>query len=101
MGAVTDDGALRIVIPESDTDDFQSVTGTLIETASVLPNTRQVIDGEGTRIITIARGDTQRYPEIGEKIRRLTHRYEQLVEHRDELERQLDDTDWDEYHDLD
>lgn len=72
--------ALHIVIPEHDDSQLTTVTTILIETATVLPNTRQSIHDNGTRVLHVAEGDLQRHPEIAEEIRELTHEYEQLLE---------------------
>ena len=80
VAVVSATSALHIVISEHDDSDITAVTSTLIETATVLPNTRQFIDEEGARVLHIAQGDLEHYPELAEKIRRLTHEYERLLE---------------------
>lgn len=80
MAVLSATSALNIVIPEHDDSEITAVTSTLIETATVLPNTRQFINDNGTRILYVAEGDLQRYPEIAEEIHRLTHDYERLLD---------------------
>jgi hypothetical protein len=79
-------------------NDAEAVMGTLIETASVLPNTSTSLSENGARVVAITRGDARRYDDIVEKVRRLTHRYERLIERRERAENQSADADFDDYH---
>ena len=74
---------LTIVIPNRDSEEFDAITSTLVEKASVLPNTRMMLDDEETRVIVIDEGDAKRWPDVVEDLHRLTCEYEKLVEKRD------------------
>jgi hypothetical protein len=76
--------ALHIVVSEHHDSQLTTVTSILIETATVLPNTRQSIHNNGTRVLHVAEGDLRRHPELAEEIRELTHEYEQLLEEQEE-----------------
>ncbi|WP_424014790.1 hypothetical protein ACOZ35_01855 [Halorubrum xinjiangense] len=78
--------------------DFEAVTGTLVETASVLPNTSMGIAQDGSRAVAITCGGGRRYDDIVEKVRRLTHRYERLIVRRERAQNQSADADFDDYH---
>lgn len=68
--------AFRIYIPIEDAESYPTVTSTLIETASVLPNTQQMMDDVGNRQILIARYDEQRWPHLVQEVRQITNQYE-------------------------
>lgn len=78
------DSALHIVVSEHDNSHLTTVTIILVETATVLPNTRQSIHDNGTRVLHVAEGDLRRHPELAEEIRELTHEYEQLLSEHEE-----------------
>lgn len=74
---------LTVVIPDHDSEEIDAITSTLVEKASVLPNTRMMMDDEETRIVVIDRSDANRWPDIVEGIHQLTCEYEKLAEKRD------------------
>jgi hypothetical protein len=71
------------MIPDHDSEDTDAITSTLVEKASVLPNTRMMMDDEETRIVVIDRSDANRWPDIVGDIHQLTSEYEKLAEKRD------------------
>lgn len=74
---------LTVVIPDHDSAEIDAITSTLVEKASVLPNTRMMMDDEETRIVVIDRSDAKRWPDVVEDIHQLTCEYEKLAEKRD------------------
>lgn len=73
-----------IVIPDGDSEDFDAITSTLVETASVLPNTRMTMEDGETRVVIVSEADAKRWPDLVEDMRQLTHEYEKLIEKRDD-----------------
>jgi hypothetical protein len=79
------DVVLRIVIYADDSDNvvLEQVIDSITETASVLPNTKSDLNDEGTRLISIVRGDAYRWPHIVDKLVNRVEWYEDLVAQRD------------------
>lgn len=68
--------AFRVYIPIEDSESYPAITDTLIETASVLPNTRQMMDEAGNRQILIAQYDEKRWPHLVQEVRQIVNQYE-------------------------
>jgi hypothetical protein len=87
-----DDVAFRVVLSSDDipdempTDDFEATADTILETASVLPNSEIQEDQYGHVVCTVSTGDARRYDNIVERIRELVAHYEQLCRRRDRAE---------------
>lgn len=91
------DVAFRVYIPHEDTSDFKSLTSTMVETASVLPNTTTMLDDEGNRAIIISRGDAQQWPHVVDKIRQLVCQYEMYLDRREAFDKQTEGFSWQDY----
>ena len=70
---------LRIVLTTSDIDSIDNVRREIITTATLFPNSRQLIDEYGFRIISIPADDLHRKPELDDELRQRVHTYEQLL----------------------
>lgn len=87
-----DDVAFRVVLSSDDipdetpTNDFEATVDTILETASVLPNSDMQEDQYGHVVLTISEGDSRRYDNIVERVRELVAKYEQLCRRRDRAE---------------
>jgi hypothetical protein len=70
---------LRIVLTTSDVDEINRVRREIVTTATLFPNSRQLIDEYGSRIISIPADDLNRKPELDDELRQRVHTYEQLL----------------------
>ncbi|NGM69178.1 hypothetical protein G6M89_09190 [Natronolimnobius sp. AArcel1] len=101
--------AFRVCIPASDLpdsggepeNDFEAITSTIVETASILPNTMMGMSEEGHRTVVISMHDAQCWSHIAERVRQLTFEYERLLQRRELAEKQSSTFDWDDYQDYD
>ena len=88
--------AFRVVIPAEDLpdedeapgNDSEAITSTIVETASVLPNTKIRMTEEGDYLVGISQADNRRWSHIVEKVRQLTHNYEKILDRRQKQEKQ-------------
>ena len=87
--APEDDVAFRIALADGDippntpSNDFEALADTILETASVLPNTRVDSDQYGHTVVIVSRGDDHRWSHIVDRLRRLVTTYERRCQRRD------------------
>ena len=70
-------------IPEtSPSNDFEAIADTILETASILPNTHTVTNDDGNVVCNVSMADDRRYGHIVDRLWRLAISYERLCRQR-------------------